>query len=380
MRIFVIAAEASGDALGADLIKALRGMETDLAFGGVGGPAMAALGIRSAVDISGLSVLGLFDGMRIYTRVVRAADEAAAAAIAFKPDAIVLIDSWGFTLRVAQRVRRQAPGIPLVKYIGPQVWATRPERAKTLAEAVDHLICIHDFEPSYYAPFNLACTVCGHPAIGRSRPGDGAAFRARHELGEAPLLLVLPGSRRAELRRVAPDLWGAAHLLAARHAELRLAFVAADAVAEEARAQAPGHVLAIAESEKEDAFAAATLVLATSGTVSTEVALQGAPMLIAYRLGYFTYLTARLLKLYKPKYITLFNIAADEEIAQEFVQNELSPEALAAAAECLLRDPAKRAAQIAKQDAALIKMGRGSRPAAEIAADAVLAVARRGRA
>lgn len=379
MRVFVVAAEASGDALGADLIRCLRTRDPDIVFDGVGGARMAEAGVASKADITGLSVLGLFDGLRIYSRVIGAADDAVAAAAAFKPDVAVLIDSWGFTLRVAQRLRKALPYLPIVKYIGPQVWATRAGRAKTLAAVCDHLICIHDFEPAYYAPYGLACTVCGHPAIGRARKGDGAAFRTRYGLGDAPLLVVLPGSRRAELRRVGPDLWAAAALLKRDFPDLRIAMVAADAVAEAARAQAPSDALIVPETEKEDAFAAATLVLATSGTVTTEVALQGAPMVIAYRLGYFTYAVATALKLYKPRYITLLNIAAEAEIAQEFVQTALSPEALASAGVRLLRDPDARAAQINAQNAALDRMGRGARPAAEIAADAVLQVARAGR-
>lgn len=374
MRIFIVAAEASGDALGADLVRALRARDPNIEFAGVGGAGLAGEGIASSVDIEGLSVLGLFDGLRIYSRVVKAADDAAAAAIAFKPDALVLIDSWGFTLRVAQRLRKRAPHMKLIKYIGPQVWATRPGRAKTLAATVDHLICIFDFEPHFYAPFGLPCTVCGHPAIGRSKPGDGAGFRARRGIGDAPLLVVLPGSRRAELRRTAPDLWEAARILKERHRELRVAAVAAESVVDLTRLQAPSFAALVNEAEKEDAFAAATLVISTSGTVTTEVALQGAPMLIGYRLGALTYWVATALKLYKPPYITLFNIAGGREIAPEFLQKKLSADALVVAAEALLSDPAKRAAQVAAQSEALIKMGRGKRPAAEIAADAVLAV------
>ncbi|MGE0828871.1 MAG: lipid-A-disaccharide synthase [Hyphomonadaceae bacterium] len=381
MRLFLVAAEASGDALGADLMRALRARDPAIAIGAVGGPAMAKEGAQSPVDISGLSVLGLFDGLRIYGRVVKAADDAAAAAIAFRADAVVLIDSWGFTMRVAQRLRKRAPSLPLIKYIGPQVWATRPGRAKTLAGLVDHLLCIFDFEPQFYAPYGLSCTVCGHPAIGRERKGDAAAFRAKHGLGDAPLLLVLPGSRRAELRRTAPDLWAAARTLAAENPNLRIAGVAADAVAPEARAQAqalaPAGAIIIDEAEKENAFAASTLVLATSGTVTTEVALQGAPMIVGYRLGALTWAVARALKLYKPPFITLFNIAANKEIAPEFLQTRLTPENLAAAARPLLADVSKRAAQVEAQNAALKKMRRGNRPAAEIAADIVMRVAAR---
>jgi lipid-A-disaccharide synthase len=369
--VFVVAAESSGDALGGDLIAALRARVPALRFAGIGGAAMAQAGVASAIDIAGLAVLGLIDGLKAYRRVVRLADAAAAAAIASNPACVVLIDSWGFTLRVAQRIRARAPHIKLVKYIGPQVWATRPGRARTLARTVDHLICIHDFELPFYRPYGLACTVCGHPAIGRFRPGDASAFRARHGLGDAPLLLVLPGSRRSEIARVGPTLWRAAAL--ARTPETKLALVAADAVAAQARAQAPADAVIVAESEKDNAFAAATAALAASGTVTTEVALQGAPVIVGYKLGWITWALARLF-LYKSKYATLMNVAAGREAAPEFIQTRFTARNLSDAAARLLQDPEARAAQIDAQDDALAAMGRGARPAAEIAADAVLAV------
>ncbi|MDX2238821.1 MAG: lipid-A-disaccharide synthase [Hyphomonadaceae bacterium] len=369
--VFIVAAESSGDALGADLIGALRARDPLLRIEGVGGAAMAQAGIASAIDIAGLAVLGLIDGLKAYGRVVRLAEAAANAAIAANPACVTLIESWGFTLRVAQRIRARAPHIKLVKYIGPQVWATRPGRARTLARTVDHLICIHDFEVPFYAPYGLACTVCGHPAIGRYRPGDGAAFRARHDLGGAPLLLVLPGSRRSEVARTGPTLWRAAAM--ARTQETKLALVAADAVAAQARAQAPADAVIVAEMEKDDAFAAAAAALAASGTVTTEVALQGAPVVVGYKLGWITWALARLF-LYKSKYATLMNVAARREVAPEFIQTRFTADNLARAAGALLRDPAARAAQIEAQNAALAAMGRGGRPAADIAAEAVLAV------
>jgi lipid-A-disaccharide synthase len=339
---------------------------------------MAQQGVRSAIDVSGLSVFGLIDGLKIYARVLRAVQATADAAIDFNPDVVVLIDSWGFTLRVAQRLRALRPDIRLVKYIGPQVWAARAGRAKTLARLVDHLICIHDFEVPYYAPLGLACTVCGHPAIGRAKAGNGAAFRARHGLDPyEPLLVLLPGSRRAEIRRVGPFLWKAAGLLRERFPGLRVAAVAAQPVAESARAQAISDTVIVGEEEKEDAFAAASVALATSGTVTTEIALQGAPMIVAYKLGWITWVLARFL-LFKARYVTLLNVAADREVVPEFLQTRLTARNLAEAAGRLVADPHARQAQVAAQNAALAKMGRGGRPAAEMAAEAVLKVAQHG--
>jgi lipid-A-disaccharide synthase len=374
-RVFLVAAEASGDALGADLVRALKERDAALDIQGVGGPLMAEQGVPSQSDIKGLAILGFIDGLLAYSRVKRAVAATVDAILKAKPDVVVLIDSWGFTLRVAQGVRAAAPHIKLVKYIGPQVWATRPGRAKTLAAAVDHLICIHDFEVPFYEPYGLDCTVCGHPALGRYKPGDGAALRARQGFtASEKIILVLPGSRTAEIRRVGPTLWRAAELLD-RGRDVRILAVAASGVRNRVIAQAPAAVRILDEREKEDAFAAATVALAASGTVTTEVALQGTPLVIGYRLGWITWAVARAF-LFKAKYATLMNVAADAEVAPEFLQTRFTAENMASAAAILLDDPAAREEQVRRQDEALEKMGRGGRPAAEIAADTVLQVMR----
>jgi lipid-A-disaccharide synthase len=373
-KIFLVAAESSGDQLGADLIGALRAKDPSLNFAAVGGPAMAQAGAASLFDIHDLAILGLIDGVKAYGRVIARADQTAAAILAEKPAAVVLIDSWGFTLRVAQRVRASAPDIKLIKYIGPQVWASRPGRAATLAATVDHLICIHDFETPFYAPFELSCTVCGHPAISRFKTGDGASFRVRYGIApDAPFVLILPGSRRAELRRTGPILMAAADRLKADHPGTEFRLLAAAPVREQAHALALAHgVIAIDEDgEKENAFAAATVALACSGTVTTEVGLQRTPVVVGYKLGWITWALARAF-LYKAPFITLMNVAAGREIAPEFIQTKFTPKAVARVALPLLRDPTARAAQVAAQDDAVARMGKGGPRAAEIAADAVL--------
>jgi lipid-A-disaccharide synthase len=378
LRIFLVAAESSGDALGADLARALKARQPDIELMGVGGAQMAEAGIASLADIKGLAILGYFDALMAYGRVKRAVAETVQAIVAAQPNAVVLIDSWGFTLRVAQGVRKAAPDIKLVKYIGPQVWATRPGRAKTLAAAVDHLICIHDFEVPYYAPYGLACTVCGHPALGRFKPGDAAALREREGFaGDEQILLVLPGSRATEIRRVGPVLWKAAALLRKVRPGLRIVVVPAQSVRDAVLAQAPGDARVIDERYKEDAFAAAAVALAASGTVTTEAALQGAPLVIGYKLGWLTWAAARAF-MFKAKYATLMNVAAGAEVAPEFIQTRFTPANVAAAAARLLDDEAARQEQIRKQNDALARMGRGAMPAAEIAADAVLRVAKSG--
>ena len=213
-RLYFVAAESSGDLLAREVISTIRAKQPDVHVSGIGGAEMASVGIVSPIDISPLSVLGLFEGLRAYGTVVKLADIAADAIIADAPDVVVLVDSWGFMLRVAQRVRAQAPHIRLVKLIGPQVWATRPGRAKTLAATVDHLLCMHEIEAPFYEPFGLKTTVIGNPALSRHQWGERDVFRKAHGISEeAQVVLVLPGSRSSEIKRVAPALVEAARII-----------------------------------------------------------------------------------------------------------------------------------------------------------------------
>ncbi len=373
-RVYLVAAEPSGDALGADVIAALRAEHPGVVMAGTGGAGMAAAGVVSDVSIDGLAILGFVEGIKALKLVEARAEEVAEAAVRFAPDVVVLIDSWGFTLRCARAIRARAPQIRLVKLVGPQVWATRPGRARTVAAAYDALLCIHDFEVPFYEGLGLPVTVIGNPAVGRAEPGDAAGFTARHRLEGRRQLLLLPGSRRSEIERVAPDLEAAAALLAADRPDLTVTVVLAASVAGTVRSRAaswPFPVVLVEEDEKADAFAAADAALCCSGTVTTEVAMQGTALVTGYRVSWLTWFVARVLGVMKNRYMALINIAAGREIVPEFEQFGLTPQALAGAVAPLLDDPARRAAQVKAQDAALETMGRGAEPAAHRAARAV---------
>lgn len=377
--VMLVAAEASGDTLGADLARALRKrLGEGVRFVGVGGEKMAAEGVESPFDIAELSVLGIFEGVAAYGRVVRRADETAALAARETPDVAVLIDSWGFTLRVAGRLRRQDPDLPLIKYVGPQVWASRPGRAKTLAGAVDHLLSIHKFDAPYFERQGLPVTFVGNPALVRdfdkAEPG-----RLRAHIGagpDDPILLVLPGSRPAEIRRVLPPFEEAVNILKAQRPGLRVVIPAASTVAGDLKARIAEwpHKVDVIEDEalKLDAMKAATVALACSGTVTTELAMAGCPVVVGYRIGGMTY--AVLKALIRTPYITLFNVAAGKAVAPELIQAECNGPALAREVALRLDDPGLRARQVAYQSAALQIMGRGGPDPSEVAADAVLRV------
>ena len=377
-RVFLVAAEPSGDAIAADLIVALRAHNPDIVFAGMGGPKMAALGIESCTSIDGLSILGLTEALGIWKLVRDKVRQVGIAVAVFQPDIVVLIDSWGFTVRAAQEIRRLVPNVPLVKMIGPQVFATRPGRAKSVAQNYDALFCIHDFEVPFYDGLNIPITVIGNPAVARAKLGDGAAFVMRHSLQGRRLALLLPGSRRAEIELVSPTFEAAATLLSQEFPDLTFVTVVAPAVdglvnSRSLDWQFP-HIL-VDESEKEDAFKAADIALACSGTVTTEVALQGTPMVVGYRLGAVTAFIMLNFML-KSRFVTLVNIALDQEIVPEFIQNKFTPDAVVAAASRLLTDPTAHARQVALLDQALQKMGRDDPPMAERAALTLLQMLR----
>ncbi len=378
--IMLVAAEPSGDALGAGLMRALRRrLGEGVRFVGVGGPLMTAEGLDSPFDIAELSILGWFEGARAYRKVVARADETAALAAREKPDAAVLIDSWGFTMRVAQRLRRQDPSLKLIKYVGPQVWASRPGRAKILAATFDHLLSILAFDAPWFEKEGLPVTPVGNPTLAKDFSKADPDW-LRQQIGAAPadqILLVLPGSRKSEISRLMSPFGDAVARLKKDRPRLHVALALADSIADDARAAAEAWpvlpYLVQGEAARIDAMRGATLALACSGTVTTEVALAGCPMVVAYRMSPISWFLVK--RFVTTAYVCLVNIAAGREIAPELLQDKCTGPLLAAALAKRLDDEDLRLHQIAEQDAALEKMGpKGGPDPSERAADAVIAI------
>ncbi len=374
----LVAAEASGDALGGGLMAELKRLAPDTAwsFVGVGGARMAEHGVKSPFDIAELSILGLVEGLKALPRVSRRVRDTAALAVAEKPDAVILIDSWGFTLRAAGAIRKVLPGTPLIKYVGPQVWAARPGRAKTLAKTVDLLIALHPMDPPYFEREGLKTVVVGNPAVHTDMSSaNPAAFRAAQGLGaDDPVLLVLPGSRPAEIRHMMPVFSEVMRRLHAERPDLTFVMPVAETVRAQvsdtvAQAGVPVRMVE-GEAAKFSAMQVATLALACSGTVSTELALAGCPMVIAYKLEPLTWwIYSRISTL---KHATMFSIMAEKRIAPEFLQDECTPGNLLEAVRELLDNKSKRDRQIAEQFHGLDIMGRGGPLPAALAAKVVL--------
>jgi lipid-A-disaccharide synthase len=376
--IYVVAVERSGDLLGAALMRSLQTKTGgEVRFAGIGGRAMAEEGVASAIDISDLAIFGWIDGLMAYKRVKAAVAASVEDILRVKPDAVVLIDSWGYTLRVAQGVRQADPSIRLIKYVGPQVFATRPGRAATLAATVDRLLTILDFDAPYYEAHGLPVTFVGNPTLERLEAGDGTAFRARHAIpAGAPVLTVLFGSRTSEIRRMFGPFARAVARLRQRYPGLSIVIPIADPVEADLRARLEnercfnGAVL-VEETEKADAFAAADAALACSGTVVTELATAGVPTVTSYRLGWITWALARTFNLMKAKYISLVNISADAELVPELVQTRATGANLAEAVGALMDDAGRRETLSRKLIETTARM-RGDGKASDRAADAVL--------
>ena len=374
--VFLVAAEDSGDAFGADVIDALRAADPAVRISGIGGARMRDRGAYTDIDMSGLAVLGLVEGLKAYGRVKQAVEDAADAIAKADPDSVVLIDSWGFMWRVARALKLRGARLKRIKLIGPQVWATRPGRARVLAKWVDHLLCIHPFEQPFYVKWGLPTTVIGNPALHRLPKGDAIAFRARHNLShDAPIIGLLPGSRKAEMRRVAPTLMEATRIVRDRDPRRQVVCMVAPSVSADvealAKAQAFPITLVKDEAEKADAYAAMTVAIACSGTVTTELAAQGAAVVTGYKLGWITWALLRFL-LFKSRFSALVNVAANREVIPEFLQTRFSVKNIEQAVEARLSSPAVLKAQQDGQREAIRIMSGTGRPAAQIAAETIL--------
>ncbi len=382
--LMVVAVEPSGDALGAGLIAALRDRLGDgVRFVGVGGARMAEAGIVSPFDPASLAIIGVFNALHAYPTVLRRVDEAAALAARERPDAAILIDAWGFNLRLARRLRRAVPGIRLIKYVAPQVWATRPGRARTLAGAVDHLLTIHAFDAPTFRAAGLPTTFVGNPVLSFTPSIEPSVqFRTRLRIPlDAPVLAIFPGSRTGEVRRLMGPFKDAIARLKAGQTDLRVIIAAAEPVADQVRSNLAHWTVPVdvveGEADRWALMRAATAALACSGTVTTQIAIAGCPMVVAYRLGPLTHAVA--LCLLRTKFITLLNVAAGSFVAPERVQYACTGKALARDLGALLSDPDRRDRQIVAQTAALDLMRGGVEHPLEAAARAIADIVESGK-
>jgi lipid-A-disaccharide synthase len=377
--IFIIAGEPSGDALGGALIAALRQrVGTGLRVAGIGGEQMQQQGVTSLVPLRELAIAGVAEVLPRAPSILRRVRQTVAEIRRLRPDAVVTIDSSGFSWRVAHGLRRRGERLPLIHYVAPMVWAWRAGRARRMARWYDHLLALLPFEPPYFERVGLACSYVGHPVLdsGADR-GDAARFREAHGIAADELVLaVLPGSRGGEVRRLLPVFGETLRRLETMVGPFRVvvptvANVAA-AVTEGVQIW-PGRPIVLRGVEaKYDAFAASRVALAASGTVALELALAGVPMAVGYRLNPLTQVLID--RLAKVRQANLINLILGHPLVSELLGDDCNPERLAAALTPLIADERVRAAHRAGYDQAMRQLGAGGISPSLRAADQILAV------
>ncbi|MGR3759283.1 lipid-A-disaccharide synthase [Roseobacteraceae bacterium NS-SX3] len=380
LKVFIVAGEPSGDRLGAALMDGLTELAPGTRFDGVGGPRMAEQGLVSRFAMDELSVMGIAEVLPKYRHLKRRIRETADAVLNTKPDVLITIDSPDFCLRVAKLVK-DASTIRTVHYVAPSVWAWRPGRAQKMARVIDHVLALLPFEPPYMEAAGMDCDFVGHPVVAEPQavPQEIARFRVDFGMAEAPFVLVLPGSRRSEVARLAPVFGEAMKLFSARHPDHRIVVPAAAPVADlvtEHLGLWPGKPLlldprgfdpALAAAHKRAAFAAADLALAASGTVSLELAAAATPMVIAYDFQWLTWQIMKRMALIDTA--TLVNLVSDTRVVPECLGPQCTPQRIA---EELSRVAANPGAQLEAMALTMERLGKGGEAPGLRAARAVL--------
>lgn len=352
MKVFLIAGEMSGDKLGAALMEGLQQLVPDVTFDGVGGDLMAARGLQSRFPMEELSVMGLVEILPKYFHFKKRIREMADAVVNTQPDLLITIDSPEFSLRVAKAVKARS-SIRTVHYVAPSVWAWRPKRADKMAPYIDQVLALLPFEPPFMEAAGMRCDFVGHPVVSepQASESDAALFRLKHGIGDSPLLMVLPGSRKSEVTRLGPIFGQVLSEVLYQQEDLRIVIPAAKPVAglveEMVQAwnlkNAPlildprDHYEEDFSAMKRAAFKAADLALAASGTVSLELAASGTPMVIAYDMNPISrFLISRMLRV---DTATLVSLVSDTRVIPEFLGKDCQPEFITPAVLETLNNP-----------------------------------------
>ncbi|MFG5382390.1 lipid-A-disaccharide synthase [Yoonia sp. R2-816] len=368
MRVFVIAGEASGDKLGSALMAGMKQLRPEVAFDGVGGPLMQAEGLVSRFPMDELSVMGLAEILPKYRALKARIRQMAEAIIETRPDILITIDSPDFCLRVARLVKA-ASDIRTVHYVAPTVWAWRPGRAAKMAQHIDHVLALFPFEPPYMQAAGMDCDFVGHPVVAERVASDDDAAA----LGvDRTVVMVLPGSRKGEVSRLADRFGEAVGRIAAAVPDATFVIPTTQGVFDLVCDQVknwpvPVTVLEPGVPSRPAWFKRADVALAASGTVSLELAASGTPMVIAYDMAWLSRIIIRRMLLVDT--VTLVNLVSETRVVPEFIGKNCEPGPIAEAVLQVLKDPG------AQRDAMAMTMerlGQGGEPPGLRAARAVL--------
>lgn len=346
LRIAMVAAEPSGDQLGASLIRALRHRFDRASFEGIGGQAMEAEGLVSRIPMERLGVMGLVEVVAHLPELLRERQRLYSHWRENRPDVFIGVDAPDFNLGLAARLRRA--GIPTIQYVAPTVWAWRQNRVETLRKSVDLVLSIFPFEETFLRERGVEVAYVGHP-LADQIPLEIDRACAREALGlpaDAPVVAVLPGSRRSEMNALAEPFLGAARWCHQERPDIQFVTplvgeAVAEIFAETRRRVAPELPVQTVRGRSHEVLAAADVVLTASGTATLEALLCKRPMVVGYRVHWLTYLLARYLRLVKTRWVAMANILVGEELAPEFLQGRCDAAHLGPALLQLLDDPAR---------------------------------------
>ncbi len=371
MNIYLIAGEPSGDRLGAALMAGLKELNPDIGFAGVGGPLMQAEGLDSLFPMEELSVMGLAEVLPKLRHLFKRRDEVANHVVLAKPDVLVTIDSPDFCLRVASKVHQMASDIPTVHYVAPTVWAWRPERAAKMARVIDHVLALFPFEPPYMEAAGMTCDFVGHPVVAEPVGTDAEEqdFRRSYGLGDAPVILALPGSRVGEVARLTDRFGEALRDVISQNPSARIVVPTVASVAGRVHdliRRWPGVPIVLDPRDlgaeqyaitKRAAFKAAHVALAASGTVSLELAAAETPMVIAYDMNWFSrrIIASKMLI----DTVTLVNIVSETRTVPEFLGDACKAPDIARALNSLMTDQGARDRQLAACANTMELLGKG---------------------
>lgn len=347
MKIAFIAGEASGDAIAADTLRALKALNPDIRFVGLGGPKMQAEGLDSWYDFSLLSVMGFVEVLKHLPGLLKLRRNMKQRLIAEQPDIVIGVDAPDFNLGL-EKYCKQA-GLRTLHLVSPSVWAWREKRAAKIAESADEILCLFPMEPAIYEKYGMPARFIGHPMADRIalHPDTGAA-RTALAIGDGPLLAVLPGSRRSEIQRLLPDFLGAAQRLQQQIPQLQLVIPTVNAacrkIIEDGLASSGLTQVHVLDGHAQTAMIASDTVMLASGTAALEAMLCKKPMVVAYKISPITYRVVNALGLLKVSRFSLPNILSGQDLVPELIQERCTPEAIAEALLPLITNPSAAAA------------------------------------
>ncbi len=385
LNIFIIAGEASGDLLGANLMRALKQERPDAVFHGIGGSKMVAEGLKSLFPMEELSVMGIAEVLpRLFT-ILRRIRQTAQEIERLRPDAVITIDSPDFCFRVVKKFKSRIKTIPCIHYVAPSVWAWRPGRAEKVAKFLDHILTLLPFEPPYFQEHGLGATFVGHSVVERmENRGQGDRFRQKYSLKpDQPVLCMLPGSRMSELSRLLDKFSETADIVLRNRHQAVIVIPTLPHLKSVIEKFFVGRginpILVYDEQEKFDAFAASHVAIAASGTVSLELAMTDTPHIIAYKLSPVSAMVAR--HLVKTPYVNLINILLKRRSVPELLLDQCEPGPMSKELMRLMDSKDARTAQLMDFREALIKIGLGDpvKPSQRAAKAVLSVIAQKGK-